>query len=273
MTFVDSGVHMGPTFHEMDTRLWMQHLDLLPSDQWTSGITGAVTDTAGSDVADVQVSIPGTEFATRADDAGVFRLDGIPHGTVPLQVRRTGYRPNEVQVAVDARETVAIPRGVLTLTPLPTRLANITVEAEAPTSGRDLSEFETRRRTTTGSFVTRAEFQDEGNPQKPTDVLRRMRGIRIENRRSGGLLVLTSRGRSRTIIGREAKPGPSGEGVCFPLYFLNGLYIGSSYYNRIDDLLPLVDVEAIEVYTSIGGLPPEFNRPGAVCGVIAFWTR
>jgi hypothetical protein len=57
------------------------------------------------------------------------------------------------------------------------------------------------------------------------------------------------------------------------LYFLNGLYIGSSYYNHIDELLPLVDVEAIEVYTSIGGLPAEFNRPGAVCGVIVFWTR
>jgi hypothetical protein len=272
MTFVDSGVYMGPTFHEMDTRLWTQHLNLLPPDQWTASIVGVVTDTVGSGVADVEVLIPGTEFATRADDAGVFRLGLIPPGTVLLQVRQVGYRPNEVQVAVEVGETVEIAQGVLSLTPLATRLADVTVEAEAPTSGRDLSEFEMRRRTTTGSFITRAEFQNEGSPQKPTDVLRRMRGIKIVNRRGGGLLVLTSRGRSRTIMGRSIS-GREGEGVCVPLFFLDRLYIGDSNSMDIDDLLPLVDVEAIEVYTSTAGLPQEFNRPGAACGVVAIWTR
>lgn len=268
MTFVDSGVYVGPTFREMDTRLWTQNLNLLPSDQWTASVAGVVTDTAGSGIANVRVSIPDTEFATRADDVGVFRLDRIPPGTVLLEMRQTGYRPNEVQIAVAVGETVEIPEGVLSLTPLPTRLADVTVEAPAPTSGRALSEFETRRRNTTGSFVTRAEFQEEGNPQKPTDVLRRMRGIRIVPGRTGRLIVITSRGQSRTIVGRN--PGAQG---CFPLYFVNGLFLGDSWDVDIDQVLSMEDVEAIETYTSIGGLPQEFNRPGAACGVIVIWTR
>jgi hypothetical protein len=177
-----------------------------------------------------------------------------------------GYRPNEVQVAVQVGETVEIAEGLLRLTPLPTRLADVTVEAEAPTAARWLSEFNTRRETTTGSFITRAEFQEQGNPQRATDVFRRMRGIRIVPGPGGRLIVQTSRGATRTISGR------TGEG-CFPLYFVDGLFLGDSWDVDIDRILSLTDVEAVEAYTSAAGLPQEFNRPGAACGVIALWTR
>ena len=41
----------------------------------------------------------------------------------------------------------------------------------------------------------------------------------------------------------------------------------------IDAAVPLVDVEAVEAHSSIATLPSDFNRVGAQCGVIAFWTR
>ncbi len=132
---------------------------------------------------------------------------------------------------------------------------------------RDLAEFERRRANTTGSFITRAEFMMQGNPTKTTDILRRMRGIRV--RPSTGFLmqwIITSARGARTTDVNTASE-------CFPLIFLDRELIGTTDALVVDNVIPVEQIEAIEFYPSIAGIPPEFNRRGAVCGVLVFWTR
>jgi hypothetical protein len=151
--------------------------------------------------------------------------------------------------------------------PVATELAPVTVAAQAPTSRRNLAEFERRRANTTGSFITRVEFMNQGNPTMTTDVLRRMRGIRV--RPGTGFLmqwIITSAQGTRTADVNTASE-------CFPLIFLDRRLIGTTAALVVDDVIPVEQIEAIEFYPSIAGMPREFNRRGAVCGVLVFWTR
>ncbi len=132
---------------------------------------------------------------------------------------------------------------------------------------RYLAEFERRRASTTGSFITRVEFMNQGNPTMTTDVLRRMRGIRV--RPGTGFLmqwIITSAQGTRTADVNTA-------GECFPLIFLDRRLIGTTAALVVDNVIPVEQIEAIEFYPSIAGMPREFNRRGAVCGVLVFWTR
>ena len=273
LTFVGGGVTDGPRFHEMTGRLWAQDFVLLPPEAWASSMAGVVTDTLGEGVVNAEVRVTNTDFTTRTDETGTFRLGNLPPGTHRIEIRQAGFRPRELQVRLLADQTVLIPGQMLGLDPLPTRLADVTIEGEAPTARRMvLGEFEARRRNALGSFVTRQEIQRRGDPWVPTQVLRGMRGVRVVGRTgevgvAGRWLVYTSRGQTRTISGRN------GDGQCFPLYFLDGHYWGDAGMIDIDDVLPVAEIEAVEAYTSVAGLPPEYNRPGAACGVIAFWTR
>ena len=141
------------------------------------------------------------------------------------------------------------------------------VTAEAPASRRNLAEFERRRANTTGSFITRVEFMKQGNPTRTTDVLRRMRGIRV---RPGTDFLMTWTITSRRSA-RAADVNTAGE--CSPLIFLDRRLIGTAAALVVDNVIPVEQIEAIEFYPSIAGIPPEFNRRGAVCGVLVFWTR
>jgi hypothetical protein len=62
-------------------------------------------------------------------------------------------------------------------------------------------------------------------------------------------------------------------GTCFPLYFLDGRYIGKADRLDVDQVLSVNEIEAVEAYASAASMPVEFNYTGSACGVIAFWTR
>ena len=59
---------------------------------------------------------------------------------------------------------------------------------------------------------------------------------------------------------------------CPPIIFLDGNYLGNT--RDVDvDVLSIEAIEAMETYVLSASVPPEFNRSGALCGVIALWTR
>jgi hypothetical protein len=186
-----------------------------------------------------------------------------------LEIRRIGYVPKHYLVSVRRRE-VGIPISELRLEPSPVQLQAVGVRANALAGGRALAEFYERRERDIGSYITRGEFEEMGNPQRPTDVLQRMSGVRVLPRidMEGRLIVTMQRGGPRNF--RETPGRPPG---CPPLYFLDRLHIGSAEDIDIDAFLPLADIEAVEAHSSVASLPPYFNRAGAACGVIAFWTR
>jgi len=267
LRFDDGGVYMGDTFVAMPSRLFRQDFEILPQEQQTASITGRITDTAGTRVPNARVQIVGTSYTARANLYGEFRLTGLPPGRMRIATEVMGYEPARAAVELGLGEALVLPNSALRVKPVATELAPVTVAAEAPTSRRDLAEFERRRANTTGSFITRAEFMMQGNPTKTTDILRRMRGIRV--RPGTGFLmqwIITSARGARTTDVNTA-------GECFPLIFLDRRLIGTTDALVVDNVIPVEQIEAIEFYPSIAGMPPEFNRRGAVCGVLVLWTR
>lgn len=264
--FEDGGVYIGEAFTPIEGRIWRQDLDLLPLALRTASITGTVTDTIGRRLAGAQVHVVGTTFTARANLFGEFRLERLPPGHFRLAVEAVGYRPAYGDVELASGEAVELPPSFLAMTPAPPELEPITVRAERPRFRRDLSEFEERRASTTGSFITREEFEKQGNVRRTTDILRRMRGIRV-NPGFGALewIITTSRGAGRGGM----DPGR----ICFPLIFLDRQYLGDAGSINLDQQIPVENIEAVEAYTSSAGMPPIYNRRGSVCGVIAFWTR
>ena len=264
LTFRDGGVYRRSHFTPFTTRVWRQDLTLRsPPGGWAS-IQGTVTDTGGVVVPDAVVSVVGTDSTARTNVLGDFRLEGLPPGDLRVFVEHPRYQSAQRDLELVAGDTLTLPRGFFRLTPAATELRPVTVEASAPERRRDLSEFFKRRETTTGSFITRQEFERMGNVQRVTDILRRMRGVYIRPGQ-GWLewLITTRRGMSRGSMGGE----------CFPLVFMDGSYVGTTANLNVDQLIPASSLEAIEVHASAAGMPPEFNRRGATCGAIVFWTR
>lgn len=273
--FESGAVLVGGTRRGIDQPLLRHDFQLMPPEARRAAVSGMVLDAnTMQPMRDVTVALADAGVETSTDSRGAFHLEQLPAGPAHLVIRRPGFRPVTRAIELAHEETVAFPPGDLRLEVLPQELAPVVVTADQPTGRRPLGGFWERRERGGGDYVTREEFEAQGNPEVPTDVLRRMRGIRIITGVSGNVsapgrrIVVTSRGQARA----ENPVDPSFPG-CFPLYFLDGQYIGTSLYVDIDDILLLINVAAVEVYTSMATLPQQFNRTGSSCGVIVFWTR
>ena len=267
LRFEGGGVLVGEEFVPMPSRLWRQDFEILPREQRTASISGTVTDTLGRSISSANVKIVGTNFTARANLFGEFTISGLPPGRMRVHAEVVGYQPSRTAVELVQGESLQLEDAALQMTPVATELAPVTVEAEHPEPRHTLSEFERRRSTTTGSFTTRQEFMEQGNPRKTTDVLRRMSGIRVRPGTGLGVLpwIITSARRARSA-------DPVTGGVCFPLVYLDRQLIGTTGNVVVDKSIPIEQIEAIEWYGSVAGMPPEFYRRGAVCGVLVFWT-
>jgi hypothetical protein len=42
---------------------------------------------------------------------------------------------------------------------------------------------------------------------------------------------------------------------------------------EVDELIPLADIGAVEIYNSLAGMPPQYVDRDNPCGGILFWTR
>ncbi len=169
--------------------------------------------------------------------------------------------------------------GQIVLEALPLQLDPVQVEGAPASTRRPLAEFQLRRESSGGSFITREEFLKMGNPTVPTDVLRRMFGVRVlrnPNALSGGCPPCTYARwlvRMRRTESRASFVMASRRGGCPPLLFVDGRYMGTVDDNDVDQILSVNEIEAAEAYASAATIPAEFNRTGSVCGVIAVWTR
>lgn len=283
LRFDSGGVFVDDDFHVTTQSVMRQDFDLMSTAQHTAAVAGTVED-AGTraPLVGAMVEIVGTTLQTTTAANGTFTLRGLPAGAANLAVRHPGFRAAIRKVELTHGDTIVFAQGALRLDALPLELVPVVVEAERPVTRRPLAEFWERREAGGGAFITREEFENQGNPQKPTDVLRRMRGIRIRGNSNYGkplsnvspkgygldhrrVVIETGRGTTRSFS--VVKYG------CPPLLYLDLMYLGDATTVSIDDILPLVNIEAIEVYSSAATVPPQLNRTGSTCGVILFWTR
>ncbi|MGD2135704.1 MAG: TonB-dependent receptor, partial [Gemmatimonadales bacterium] len=108
----------------------------VPSGQAT--VHGRVLDQAGAPVSGVTVQVEGTTLVAVTNDAGGYRLDGVPPGPQVLRARRLGFAMARVPVTVPPSGDLEV---VIRLATVPLRLEGLTVTADA--TGRAEGEIAT----------------------------------------------------------------------------------------------------------------------------------
>lgn len=287
VTFGADAVVAGGEAHFSNGWVWHQDLEIVPLDDLHTVLTGIVTDAAtGEPVVGAEVELNGTVFAAQTDSSGMFRIEQLPAGTAKLVIRQIGHKPLRQEIRLPMSGTLELPPELLSLGQTAQMLDPLTVETTAAHS--PLTEFNRRRARGSGAFLTREEWERRGNPIRTVDILRRLRGVRIQPGPDiSHQFVISMRRTTARTVGFEF--GEGGDALveqaaladirllsqteCPPLIFVDRHYFGNTNTVNLNNDIPFGDLLAVEAYGSTGSMPMEYARRGSTCGVIAFWTR
>lgn len=214
----------------------------------TSVVVAGVADAdTGAPLPDAQVRLPDLGRLARTDWMGEARIGGVALGPTRIEVRKLGYAPADITLPISG-DSIG---PVFMLSRAVSVLDTVTVMGHVvPTR---LKDFEIRRRTGLGRFVTDSVLEKESS--RPLSLLLSMRfpGIRA----SGGRLQSM---RFSTTISR-------GAGNCgVDVYLDNMLYL-----DDIDAIRPW-EVAGIEFYT-METAPVQFRRGTGSCQVVLLWSK
>jgi hypothetical protein len=204
---------------------------------------------SGAPLAEVIVSLAAGPGGTRGvgtrvtDQRGAFLFRDVAPGSYTLEVGRLGYVTRKDTVRVDAGGDVSI-LAELSVSPVPLEPIQVVVRRPSPTG---LEDFERRRKTRAGFFITRQRIE-ESHPVYVSDLLRMMPGASVGPSVYGGDVRL--------------------RGGCRPDLWIDGVRTVSTV--SLDQLVTPLAVEAIEVYRG-AELPARFGTSS--CGAIIVWTR
>lgn len=214
-------------------------------------IAGAVKDERGLVVPDARVS--SDSLATYSDTAGRWSLTGVRYGTRTIAIRRIGYLPQDVSVAVGVDTALlAIP-----LTRIAAFLDTFKVIARMDHVIAK-REFEERRRTAQGKYLSEEDIA-RLRPHRLSDTFFRL-GLRTKpdtNYQSG-----------QTYFEMR---GPFG--ACRPEVYLNGVFLGDALSTwEIDGYVSSRFIVGMELHGP-ETVPPQYHRGLRECGSLIIWTR
>lgn len=234
-------------------------------------IQGQVVDSSGAVVAYASVLHRG--LYAIADDSGRFRLQAPSTGGM-FHVRRIGYRSVDMAYSAGADTTI-----VVVLPALPAQLSRMVVLAQATVRSLELRGFYRRLRdrqegTNAGQFIT-AEEIEQRKPTRVTQLFDGLTGIRATRVKGGTRLAPHCGG--FTSIDCWAPQGPDG---CWMTVYLDGQrlrdvsnFASGNQPTLVDEIALPSHVAGIEIYTTPGKAPPEYQSLNGRCGVVLLWSR
>jgi len=196
--------------------------------------------------------VPGARVVLNAHDTIVAdtggRFDVVrEEGHYLLEVSAPGYSPEAWRIKLRDGKTL---EHVFELEPA-YELPGVVVEGKRPPSDARFADFERRRHSGTGYFITQEQIE-RSRAATLVDVLARVRGIEQ---------VCTANDCLAKMV--RSPPG------CLPQYFLDG-HESTPYFARHT---PPRDIRGIEIYRGSSETPAEFLGTNSGCGVIAIWTK
>ena len=210
-------------------------------------LSGTVLDPSGKPVANAHVLVWGTEVDVQTNERGAFAIDGLPGGTHTVEVRVIGYVPVTRVVHLAAARPISIE---VKLDRAAVILATETVRGKLVYSRR-LVEFERRRRSGFGKYVTTEEI-DRRPTAKLGQLLQNVLGVYVQSR--AGQTSVTMRG--------------SFGGYCVPTLYVDGHRDLSGDF----DYLYADEIAGIEVYSRENQRPTGYQDSNR-CGAVLVWTR
>lgn len=239
------------------------YTSMAQSEARSGTVLGTVTALdGGGPLPFARVTIMGMKSTAVTAPDGAFAIALVPSGTRVLQVKLIGYTSVMMVVNVASRDTAHV-SVTLAVAAVPLEPVQVTGKPESRLPA--MRGFEERRARAQGHFLNRDEILVM-QPRRFTDVLRRIPGVQLQ-RVSGPYEQGEAVRMSRTI-------GVMGPRACPVLYYMNGTPFPVTGDVPIDHFIDPGEVAAIEVYSGMSQIPPEFNSAShnARCGVIVIWT-
>jgi hypothetical protein len=214
----------------------------------SAGVIGRLhDDKTGEVVREAVIRLDSVRRDVSISSQGRFVLSKLAPGRHLLEILAIGYRPQAVEFTL-AEGQVLERQFPMVFTG--DQLADLSVEARNSKLLRRFADFERRRQVGLGTYITRDEIRARGY-MSMGDALRTVHGVRVN---CGAV---------------ECVPHMvSSAAGCYPIYYVDGQLARSFAATT-----PISDVQGIEVYRGAGEVPGEFAGSGAMCGVIAIWTR
>jgi len=218
-----------------------------------AAIVVAVADAAtGAPIENAYVAVPALGRSARTDWLGEAALGGIPVGMHRVQVRHVGHSPADVDVRVGSRSDTV--RPAFMLEPRVATLQPVAVHASPLRRGPP--EYEGRRRTAIGRFITDSALASDREPSLALNIAKRVAGLMVRIDESGRFTLRSARMASSQ--GRVQACGID-------------LYVDGFRSAEPVDALFTSEVAGVEA-SPMSAAPPQYRRKTGGCHVILIWT-
>ena len=218
----------------------------------TSTFVAGVADAeTGQPLEGAEVILLGVHRLARANAMGEATLDQIPRGAQRVRVRKLGYAPSEVDIAMVGDTTGAVFRLQRSVT----QLSAVKVEADewVPPQMKDV---EARRKQGIGRFLTDTDLDKDRDRDFPLVLTTRFPGLKT---------ILDVQSSNRVLASTR---GLTGIAPCFVTVYLDGLDVP-----REDiELVRTWDLAAVEFYTA-DQVPVRYRTKSYACGVVLLWSK
>ena len=224
----------------------------LPPNRPRYVLTGVVTDSGRTPIVAAEVGLVQADSVlrkVRTDTVGRFEFGELLPGGGRIIVRRLGYQPLSLDVRIRPDGQPASLTAVLT--PIALSLEQVLVTERMDELPGRLREFYERRQTNSfGHFIEREQIE-QSHARHLSEVLRSIPGVTLSASRRFGNIV--------RIRG------------CRPLVWVDGVRLPAA---ELDEAVTSPnDVAAIEVYSSMAGIPARYFDRSNPCGTVLVWTR
>ncbi len=225
-------------------------------------IAGTVTDAAsGAPISDARVTIVDTRLQSVTNSRGAYRITGVQPGTVPIEVRRIGYRTAVSSVTLDAGQEIT---SDFRLTASVVMLDEVVVTSE-------VGEAQRRAQAGTVSSIDVAGLMQNAPITNVQDVLQsRLPGVSVTSASGSSGTSNQIRVRGASSISLSNEPLLVIDGVAVVSGGGSQFFTGGQTYERLNDLDP-DDIESIQLVK--GPAAATMYGANASTGVIQIRTK
>ena len=190
---------------------------------------------------------------------GTVALSFLPDGESLIRIRKLGYQPVTLPVAISPADTT--PLTVLLKVSAQVLPTVVTKDSAPRHIAPGLQAFEERRRMNVGGYFAGEDLLRKNDTKRITSIVRTFPGLVVACPSAGPRIGECFAGSTR--IARFVVGG------CRMQFYIDGIIVDD------DDLEKLrVDQFAgVEYYPGGASVPPQYNKTGSSCGTLLLWTR
>ncbi len=232
-------------------------------------LLGVYDDATGDPIEGVEVAdiLNGNKSLTTS--TGTVSLMFLPEGGSLIRLRKVGYAPQTLTVAISPADTAPVTITLNRATELPT----VVVRDSAPTHlSPRMSTFEEHRKQGLGQFITEEELRKNESRSLPNLLASKLAGMQATPGKTSSTYLTSTR---KMCMGR-ALSGCSHPN-CYVRVFTDGTltYDTSMGLQSLPDFarLNISDYGAVEFYPGGAVLPAGISPLNSDCGTLLLYTR